>query len=185
MIIKPNASENEKTSPFYIANEKFCREFENFISEKNGKVNGNYNAWSYTIFGKINNPKNWILKYKKATYSGGNLLLTSKYQNLLTLAEWTTNRISHNSGFLIRKKTRTDFFLFMFSKSLQRLKVSDHYILISKTNNSELITELIKKLTPLFKSGEVYKIENKNDKLTIELRTEKHHFDLFNSISEL
>jgi len=185
MIIKPNASEHEKTSPFYIANEKFCREFEYFISEKNGKVNGNYNAWSYTIFGKINNPKNWILKYKKATYSGGNLLLTSKYQNLLTLAEWTTNRISHNSGFMIRKKTKTDFFLFMFSKSIQRLKVSDHYILISKTDNSELITKLIKKLTPLFKSGEVYKISNKNDKLTIELRTEKHHFDIFNLISEL
>ena len=107
MRIRPNASPDEKDSLFYKKNEEFCSEFEHFIAEKNGKVKGSYNAWAYTISGKISKPKNWNLKYKKATFSSGNLWLSSKYQNLLVLAEWETERVgTHNSEFLIRKKRK-------------------------------------------------------------------------------
>ena len=186
MIIKPNASPDEKDSPFYKKNEEFCSEFEHFIAEKNGKVKGNYNAWSYSIFGKISKPKNWTLKYKKATFSSGNLWLSSKHQNLLVLAEWETKRAgTHNSEFLIRKKTKTDFIKLMFNKSLSKFNIYDKYIIESEKNKSQLISKLTKILEPLFKSGEIYIIDHRNDKLKIELRTEKHYFDIFNELTEL
>ena len=108
MKIKSNATLKEMTSPFYKKNEKFCEEFESFIASKNGKVKGEYNAWSYLIFGKISNPKNWNLMYKKSTFtSSGNLLLSSKSHCLFVKSEWTTKRIgTHNSEFRIRKKNR-------------------------------------------------------------------------------
>jgi len=108
MIIKPDASSDEYSSPFFKLNEKFCSEFESFIAEKNGKVKGKYNAWSYAIYGKIREPKAWTLKYKKSTFSSsGNLWLSSKSQCLLVLAEWTTKRIENsNSDFQIRKKKK-------------------------------------------------------------------------------
>ncbi|SRX74512.1 hypothetical protein [Aequorivita antarctica] len=110
MKIKSNAASSELTSPFYKINEEFCRQFENYIAIKNGKVKGNYNAWSYFIQGEIMAPKPWHLKYKKATYtSTGNLILSSKKQNLLTLAEWSIPwAISNNSEFIIRKKIALD-----------------------------------------------------------------------------
>lgn len=184
-MIKPNAASNEKTSPFYIANERFCRDFENFIAEKEGISTGNYNAWSYTVYGKITSPQTWILKYKKATYSGAHSFLTSKYQNLLTLAEWKTEKASYDSGFLIRRKTLNDRFMIMFSPSYRRLEVSKRYVLISKAKKARSILNLTNRLAPLLRSGEVYKIQNKKNVLTIELRTDTHHFDIFNEVSQL
>ncbi|NJY64309.1 hypothetical protein HC174_16345 [Salinimicrobium sp. CDJ15-81-2] len=183
MTITPNASESEKKSPFYEVNEKFCREFEDFITRKDGKVNGRYNAWSYSISGKITKPKPWILHYRKSTYSGANLLLTSKYQNLLTLAEWTTSKTANENDYLIRKRTITDLIKIWLFKSYKKLEISDRYILISRTDNSTADRELMKKLKPLFQSKEIYKIKSKKDKLVIELRTDKHYFDIFKSIS--
>jgi len=187
MVIKSNATPVEIDSPFYKKNEEFCSKFEHFIAQKNGKVKGNYNAWSYTIFGKISKPKNWTLKYKKATFSSGNLWLSSKHQNLLVLAEWSTKRIgTHNSEFIIRTKTKTDFIKLIFNKSLSKFDNYGKYIIQSENDKSQLISELIKILEPLFKSGEIYSINHRNDKLKIELRTEKHYFEIFDKlISEL
>jgi len=187
MVIKPNASPDEFSSPFFKKNEEFCLEFERFIADKNGKVKGEYNAWSYTIYGKILNPKNWTLKYKKATFSSsGNLWLSSKSQSLLVLAEWTTNRVgTHNSEFHIRKKTRTDFVKLKLNESLSKVEISDKYVIESKGKNSKLISKLTTILEPLFKSEEIYTIDHQNDKLKIEMRTEKHHFDIFNELAKL
>ena len=186
MKIKPNASPDEKSSPFYKRNEEFCSQFEHFVAEKKGKVKGNYNAWSYTILGKISTPKNWTLKYKKSTFSSGNLWISSKNQNLLVLAEWETERIgTHNSEFLIRKKTKTDFIKLMFNKSLSKFNIYDKYIIETENNKSQLISKLTKILEPLFKSKEIYKINHKDDTLKIELRTKKHYFDILNELTEL
>jgi len=186
MIIKPNASPDEFSSPFFKKNEKFCLEFERFIANKNGKVKGEYNAWSYIIYGKILNPKNWTLKYKKATFSSGNLWHSSKSQNLLVLAEWATKRVgTHSTEFRIRKKTRTDFVKLLLNKSLSKLETSDKYVIESKGNKPQLFSKLVKILECLFKSGEVYVIEYRNDKLKIELRTEKHYFEIFNKLTKL
>ena len=184
MKIKPNASADEMTSPFYKSNEEFCSDFEKYIAKKNGKVKGSYNAWSYQIFGKINSPKNWNLMYKKSTFtSSGNLLLSSKYQSLLVATEWETERKgTHNYDFIIRKKTRTDSLKKIVNKSLYELDLSDKYILESKNGKPQLIYILSKILKSLFLSGEIYKIEHRNDKLKIEMRTEKHHFEIFDKL---
>jgi hypothetical protein len=184
MRIKSNASPDELSSPFFKLNEEFCSDFERFVANKNGKVKGNYNAWSYLIFGKISNPKNWNLTYKKSTFtSTGNLLLSSKYQSLLVLAEWETERKgTHNSEFTIRKKARTDFLRKLVDNSLSELDVSKKYILEIKNEKPKLISKLTEILKSLFQSGEIYKIEHKNDKLKIEMRTEKHHFEIFDKL---
>ncbi|MGB3606953.1 hypothetical protein [Psychroserpens sp.] len=183
MKIKPNASSDEMTSPFYKINEDFCADFENYIANKNGKVKGKYNAWSYQIFGKINSPKNWNLMYKKATFTSGNLLLSSKYQSLLVMAEWETERKgTHNAEFQIRKKSRTDFIKKIVNKSLSDLDFSSKYILETKNSKTQLISKLNEILKSLFLSGEIYKIDHRNDKLKIEMRTEKHHFEIFDKL---
>jgi hypothetical protein len=184
MAIKPNASPDEVSSPFYKANEEFCSEFESYIARKNGKVKGNYNAWSYLIFGKISVPKNWDLMYKKSTFTSGNLLLSSEYQSLLVLAKWETERKGiHNTEFNIRRKTRVDLIKLLLNKSLSKLDLSDKYVIEIKDNKPQLISKLTELLKNLFISGEIYEIDYRNDKLKIELRTKKHHFDLFDKLT--
>ena len=36
-----------------------------------------------------------------------------------------------------------------------------------------------------FDSGEIYKIEHKDEKLRIELRSDKHHFEVLDKLIEL
>ena len=184
MKIQSNAPSSESSSPFYKINEDFCREFENYIASKNGKVKGKYNAWSYFIQGKIPNPKQWYLKYKKATYSStGNLLLSSKSQSLLTSAEWSTAWAgSQNSEFSIRRKDDVDLLEKIFKKELKNYK---SYLISGEEKNVILIENLELALRPLFDSKEIYSIILKNGKLTISLRTEKHHFDFFEKLSSL
>ena len=187
MKIKSNASPTELSSPFFTLNEEFCASFESYIASKNGKVKGKYNAFSFLIFGKITNPKPWDIMYKKATYtSTGNLLLSSKYQSLLTLAEWKTERKSSQySEFKIRKRTFFDALKMSFIKSLTRLDKSNKYVLHSKGNLPKFFSQLIEILKPLCISEEIYKIEHANDMLRIELRSERHHFDVLDRLIEL
>ncbi|MBW1294792.1 hypothetical protein GBO31_04690 [Aquimarina litoralis] len=188
MKIKPKASPDEMSSPFFKKNEKFCSDFESYISTKNGKVKGNYNAWSYLVFGKIYSPKNWILKYKKSTFtSTGNLLISSKKQCLLVLAEWETERlVTPNYEFIIRKKTGIDFIKKIINKSIWDFDLSDKYIIEVKNQKPKLISKLTEILKTLFLNGEIYKISHLNNRLKIEMRTEEHHFEIFEKlISEI
>ncbi len=187
MKIKSNAASDELTSPFYKINKDFCREFENYIASKNGKVKGNFNAWSYFIQGEVMAPKPWHLEYKKATYtSTGNLILSSKKQNLLTLSEWSTPWAgSHNSEFEILRKDGIGFVEKVFKKDLKNCKFAKNYLIKNAENNIALIENLNQKLKPLFISEEIYSIILKNDILTISLRTEKHHFDVFEKLLDL
>lgn len=174
------------TSPFYAKNKEFCTKIERFITSKKGRVDGTYNAWSYTILGTISAPKNWTLKYKKATFSSGNILLSTKYQNVLVSAQGETTRTeTPSSGFVIRKKRNSDALKRMFNKSLSTFDASGNYILKSDNQTSEWIHELKSTLSPLLKSGEIYEIEYRNKRLKIEMRTENHHFDIFNQLLEL
>lgn len=187
MKIKSNASSAEITSPFYKINEDFCREFENYIASKNGKVKGKYNAWSYYIQGEIMAPKPWSLKYKKATYtSTGNLILSSKKQNLLTVAEWSTPWVgSHNSEFEIRRKDSIGLMQKLFNRNLKRYNFSKAYLIKGAENNVRLIEILQQKLSPLFNTSEIYSVNLKNNLLSISFRTEKHHFDSFEKLFDL
>lgn len=187
MKIKSNASSSEISSPFYKINEEFCREFENYIASKNGKVKGNYNAWSYFVEAEIMVPKPWNLQYKKATYtSTGNLILSSKKQNLLTLAGWSTPwAASHNSEFAIKRKDSIGLMERLINRNLKNYDFSKHYLIKGAENNITLIKTLHQKLHALFISREIYSIILKHDVLIISLRTEKHHFDYFDKLSSL
>jgi len=182
MKIKSNASPQEINSPFHQANEKFCHDFERFIESKKGKIRGRYNAWSYLIEGKINTSKPWDLLYKKATFSGGSIWFSSKYQNLLVLAEWKcTGFDTNDTSFFVRRKK----FLDILNPSFSQLDNHKKYVIRSKRKNSKVFLKLQNILAPLFESKEIYKINLKDNILSIELRSEEHHFDIFNQLIQL
>jgi hypothetical protein len=187
MNIKTNATPAELSSPFFIKNEEFCRDFENYIVARNGKVKGTYNAWSYLVMGKITNPRQWSLNYKKASYSNpGSLFFSSKKQGLLTIAEWSTPWIdSQHSDFCIRKKSMADFIKKAYSDTIKDLKEKSNYVIEAKDPNLPLIRKLTTILKELFNTNEVYTINLKNEKLTINLRTEAHHFEVFEKLLKM
>lgn len=180
MKIKSNASPQETTSPFYQKNKEFCQTFEKFVASKNGLVKGEFNAWSYLIYGKIITNYTWDVKYKRAIYSSTRSILSLLYRNevVLTLAEWTCNDIQTNdSSFFIRKKNFLDRLNPTFSQ-LEHHK----YSIASKGKLSTFASQMIQILKPLFESEEIFKIRLKNNTLTIELRSETAHLDVLNEL---
>lgn len=184
MKIKSCASPNEKSSPFYKKNEEFAYTFEKYIASKGGFVKGRYNAWSYYIIGKFTGSEKWILRYKKSSFTIiHSFLHRSKKQGLLVLSEWETERKSQqNSNFLIRKRKRLDFIRLLLNSSLSKLEVSNSYLVKQKKESSLLLTSLISCLSPLFITGEIYRVSLKKNLLKIELRTDKHHFEVLETI---
>lgn len=184
MAITSNAAPDEKFSPFFKDNELFCKEFERFIASKNGLVKGKYNAYSYLVTGIISKPTNWELVYKKSTFSStGNLWLSSKRQSLFVSVDWKTRRLdSSNSDFVIRKKSFLDIFILPFNKNLSLLNSNREYVIESENRTSKLISKLLPILESIFHSGELYQIIYKNDELIISLRSENHHFNVFNAL---
>lgn len=184
MKIKSNAAPDEYSSPFFKANKEFCSKFETFIASKKGKVKGSYNAWSYLIHGKISKPKKWDLIYKKSTItSTGNLLFSSKFQSLFVSVIWETDIESkENIQFLIRKKTLIDGVKKLINKPIRDLGIFDKYVIITKYEKSKLIIDLLQVLNDLFVSEEMYNISFNNNKLKIELRTEKHYLEVFDKL---
>lgn len=182
MKIKSNALPQELDSPFYQANKQFCHDFEKFIASKKGKVKGSYNAWSYIIYGKVEAAKTWDLKYKKATYSGGNIFLSYKEQNLLVLAEWTCEGFATKDTFLlVRKQKLSDRLNPRYSALMNTKK----YVIRSNKKKKDKTEQFLAVLAPLFESKQVYRISLRNSKLTIEFRSDQHHFDIFNQLIQL
>lgn len=184
MKIKSNAASQKVNSPFFIINEKFCHDFERFIASKNGMVKGSYNAWSFIVFGKIESERTWNLKYKKAIYSSTGSLVSILYKEevYLTLAVWTCeNMNTDTSSFFVRKRTFWD----NFNPRYSRLKLHRDYVVKSGGKQTKLFSQLIAILQPLFSNEEIFSIRLKNSKLTIELRSDEHHFDIFNQLLSL
>lgn len=186
MNIKPNASPDEFSSPFFKENEKFCFEFEKYISEKGGKTSGRYNAFSYSIIGKINVPKPWTLRYKKSSYTGtGNLFLSTAYESFLVLLEWKTKRIiNSNIDFIIRKKSKIEFLFKLLNQKNENL-INKKYILKWKQSKPLFMDEMLYILAEPLQKNEIYEIELKKGILRIELRTKRHYFDIFEKLSEM
>ena len=82
MFIKSEASPDELNSPFYIKNQELCLLWEKYILERGGKITGSYSCSAYIIKAKVKIYKTWVIDVKKASYTSGNLLLSSKYQSL-------------------------------------------------------------------------------------------------------
>jgi hypothetical protein len=90
MPIESNASTGEKSSPFYIANEKLCQEWEAFILDREGKISGFYNAWSLDIKTKVKGEKTWLIDVWKSTYSQGFIFFAPNYENVQQTLKFTT-----------------------------------------------------------------------------------------------
>lgn len=181
MKIKSNALPYEVNSPFFIANKMFCEEVESFVKDKHGNVKGLYNANSYFIKGKITTHKTWMLKYKKATYTGtGNLLLSSKFENLLELAHWSCTITALNTV-VIRKRTFFDF----FNPSFKKMTLFPKYGITYKGEESVYFDKVLAILQPLFTSGKIFKVSITTNRLDIELRSEQSHLDILNQLLHL
>lgn len=125
MPLQPNAAPDELDSPFYLANEKLCKEWEAYILERGGKLNGRYNAWSFNLKSKVKTNRTWLIDVRKATYSGGNLFLSSKYQNLQeilmfrTIIRGTDCKNFHLGGSIFKRQSRRHPFYTQVMELLQ------------------------------------------------------------------
>ncbi len=183
MKIKSNALPKEFDSPFYIMNKTFCRDFEHYIFTKKGLVKGVYNAYSYIVYGKIETNRHWDVTYKKAVYTGtGNLLFKRKSETLLTLGKWICDdfKTPHKRIF-IRKKRPFDRLRVSYSNMKQHPK----YVMKLEGKSSALLNEMLHIFQPLFDSKELYRVQLKQNKLTIELRSEEQHFDILDKLLEM
>jgi hypothetical protein len=184
MKIKSNALPKEYDSPHYEVNRKFCEDFERYVASKNGKVKGSYNAWTYSISGKIEAEKPWTIKYKKATFSGASAILgrSAKSESLTTSVTWTCDAINtSDSKIFIRKKRAAD----RLNPRLSQFKHYRRYVIKSKRKKCELFTQVFDILRPLFVTEEIHRIHIKDNKIVIELRSEDHYFQILDKLLEL
>lgn len=184
MSITSNASTDETSSPFFLRNEQFCREFERYIESKGGESSGNYNAWNYEVHGIISTPKKWDVSYRKSTYSIRRTAITSSAdENVHYYVVWETDlNCPISDEFTIRERSFFYPIRRLFNQNIRRLAISNRYVLELKKDEPYLITKLINLFEALFQAGEVFEISNQNNKLRIDLRTPKHHFELFENL---
>jgi len=172
-----DASPEELASPYYIQNKLICEAFEQFILEKNGKVKGKFNAWSFVVYGKIPHHNKGEFKIKKSTYtSTGNLLMSSKKQSLQLESIW------------FAKLSESDCSDFLIEKSKwykQSKKIDSYYSIQTKTPQHSFIKSLIKILTPIFNTKNIWKITYKNRTLKIETRSVKLEFEIIAQLLKL
>ncbi len=189
MTIKSNAQSEELNNPFYIANRRFCEEFERYIIGRNGKVKGKFNVWTYFVSGRINTPKEWTLSYKKSNYTSLGMIpiLQSKKQYkdyvLALIAKWET-RLEDSGTFKIRRKSTWGFLVSIFHKHVFLYPENQDYVVYSNGGNQELIQKLSSVLRPFFDSGEIFQINLKRNILSIQISTDHHHFDTFEKIEK-
>lgn len=173
-MVVSNGSPDELDSPFYLDNERICKTFEAFISRLGGEVNGKYNAWSYHVIGKVKRDHEWIFQIKKATYTSGNLLLSSAYQSLHLAACWKCQNLkSSQPDFLLRKRTRFDWVRKMFDKNLRDFNLYPQFVFQSTIENHPIANQLSEMLSGIFQRNQVFSISYLKNELTIELRTDK------------
>ncbi|MEX2484658.1 MAG: hypothetical protein WED10_08865 [Brumimicrobium sp.] len=143
MSITSNAVSSELDSPFYKRNEALCKEWEQYIISRGGKIIGSYNAWSIAIKSKVTVKKTWLIDIQKATYSNGSLFFSSKYQNLQETL--TFKSIFKNTGcgnfcisrsFFSRKKRNHAFYNEV--QELLKNEIKDRSLYKAKFKNSEL-----------------------------------------------
>jgi hypothetical protein len=183
MVIKSHAAPDEVSSPFYIANQEFCREFERFVASKNGLIKGSYNAYSYDATGKIPHQKEWILKCNKGTYaSSGNLFLSAKKQCLRVTSTWIAlNLVSDSLDFEIQKKT----FYHALTSNWTPLSHSSPYSIQAKQPNSKLLLDLTYILDGLLKQEKIMEITYVEKELRIEINSEELHSDIIDKLLNL
>ncbi len=187
MTIKSNSLPDELDSPFYIANKRFSEEFEKYIIERNGQVKGEFNAWAFFVSGKINDPKEWLLSYKKSNYTslGTIPILQSEKQYkdyvLSLISKWET-RLEGYGTLKIRRKSIWDVFMLLLNNNTNLHIENRNYIVFSSKDNQELLQKLTAVLRPFFDSEEVFQVILKKNILSIQISSDGHHFDIFEKL---
>lgn len=147
-----------------------------FITSMGGETVGTYNAWSYRVIGKINHPNQWEFLLKKSTFSSGNLLLSSEYQNLHIASIWIARNLPSNcSTFLIRKKKVGDGLKIALSRNWNWLSVKKRYLIYSKSPEHTLIEDIQYLLKHLLKLENLWEVRYENPILSIEVRSENSY----------
>ena len=184
MPITPNASPDEFNSPFFLANEKICQEFDTFILNHKGETRGKYHAFSYQVLGKIRHPEKWEFRIKKASFTSGNLLISTKKQSLFVSSKWTAKNFKSNCPkFLIRRKKRWDFLKVSSSKKKWSwFQGNRKYVIKTKDSQNEIVINLSEQLSKLFESNEIWRINLSENELKIELRSEELHLDIIEKL---
>ncbi len=180
MVIKSHAATDEVSSPFYLANQEFCRAFEHYVGSKNGLIKGAYNAWSYNATGKIPHEKEWVLKIKKKTISSsGNLFLSAKKQCLFVSSTWIASKlISDSLDFSIQKKK----FYHSLAGKWNPLGNNSSYSIKAIQPNSKLLLDVTHILDPLLKQEKIMEITYSGKELRIEVNTEEIHKDVIDKL---
>ncbi len=167
-----NAGTSELDSPFFIQNSEICQRFDDFIVSFGGETRGKYNAFSYSGVGKIPHPNKWEFRIAKASFTSGDLILSSKYQSLQHATLWIARNLDKNiQEFIIRRMKWYDVLFLRFQKKSQQFGVSK-YVLTSSIAQSDLLDNLKTILHNLFEKDEIWEITFKESTLKIESRSE-------------
>lgn len=184
-MIKSDASPDEQSSPFYIANQHFCESVEKFIRINNGKSKGTFNAWAYLIQGTIKKELNWFIKYRKATLTGSKGSSNSKDQLLIVVAEWTCNYPAlKGEQFSIVPTSFWNSIKMLLINSNKKLKGHENYIIKNSGQKSDVLIDVLKTLKPLLESGKILSIIHNKYELKIMIRTENQHFEYLSTLIE-
>ncbi len=168
-FIRSNAAPDEKDSPFFMENEKICQQWEQFIMERKGQIKGKYNSWSYVIHAKIDEA--WLISVKKSTYSSGNLLLSSKHQNLQEVLTLETNKIICDCpNFIIRKRAFKDLF------SSRKSSLNSKYSVFSVDVDHHLIKAITSLVGESLQNQSLYTVTYKDKNLKINLHHKNQWF---------
>ena len=179
MPIVSNAAPDELDSPFYVKNEKLCNSWEEYILKDGGQINGKFNAWSFGIKSKVKSNFTWLIDIKKATYSSGNLLLSSKYQNLQEILIFRTVVFDSDCySFHIRKSK----FIDLFNLNSSPINGIREYTFIGKSRNHSFSSGIVELLREGFENGSLYEAKFKKSELTIVFHHRNDWFEMADRI---
>lgn len=103
MSVEPNAAPDELDSPFFKEHEALCKQWEQYITNKGGKIIGKYNAWSFGLKCKVTTKKTWVIDIKKTTFHDGHFWWTSRDQGLTEIIDCQTLLSTDCPSFRIKK----------------------------------------------------------------------------------
>ena len=134
-MIKPNASPDEESSPFYLENKRICEFWETFITNKGGKIEGKYNAWSLILKGEFETQYKWKVKIKKSTFSNESIFIPAE-KSIFRQIEFTTLGVDLGlNNFRVRK---CNYWMDLFRR-ITRSSLEPTYVL-----RGEVTTEVMK-----------------------------------------
>jgi len=154
MPLNSKDSPDEQNSPFYLENKQQCADWQTYITEKGGQLNGTYNSWSFYLKAKVAAHHIWEIEVKKSTYSNGSLIFSSKKQNLL---EVLTCRV-------LIKDSRCEHF------KIRRPRYS------SKVGRNTIYVKLVDVIKPAIEDQSLQEVSFKDQELTLILHHKNNWF---------